>query len=84
MADRRLYVYRLEVEHPTDRPPPTPEWADGIEDYYPAWPVARRYLSQTGAERRARLLRSMGCTVTVTRSEPVVFGCANPQKEPEG
>lgn len=79
MSERPLYVYRLEVEHPEGEPPMPPGWADendrGVyERPPPTWPTTRRYLSQSGADARARLLRSMGCTVEVIRSRPVVFG----------
>lgn len=37
------------------------------------WPSVRCYLSRTGAEGRAKLLRRYGAVVEVQRSEPVVW-----------
>lgn len=75
MPERPVYVYRLEVEHPEGDAPIPASWADQPDSWSwtPQWPAARRYLSQSGAETRARLLRSMGCTVKIVRSQRVVF-----------
>lgn len=37
------------------------------------WPQARRYLSYSGARKRADLLRRYGCVVGIQRSEPIIW-----------
>lgn len=57
---RPTYVYRLKVETP-----------EGVPR---GWiPARRHFMSRSGAEDRARLLRSWGATVTIERSEPVTW-----------
>jgi hypothetical protein len=53
--DRPLYAYRLIVEYPP-----------GV-----VWPQTRRYLSLSGAKKRADLLRRYGCVVGIQRSERI-------------
>lgn len=73
---RKTYVYQLIVEYPEE-----PNW-DAVHSEFghsndPAWafrwPRPRKFLSQSFADRRAHLLRRLGCEVTVVRSEPVTF-----------
>ena len=74
--ERPLYAYRLEVEYPPgvgwSNPPEL--WED--EDDSPdsrgfQWPQTRRYLSYSGAKKRADLLRRYGCVVGIQRSERI-------------
>lgn len=76
MTGRKQYAYRLTVLLPDE---PTldewePAWHDleGTEEFY--WPRWQRYyFSASGAKKRADLLRKYGATVTVERSEPIVW-----------
>lgn len=76
---RPLYAYRLVVEYPdgVDWMNPPELWhqerAEGEHDGEDGfqWPNARRYLSYSGAKKRADLLRRYGCVVGIQRSEPI-------------
>lgn len=71
--DRPLYAYRLIVEYPEGEAPPQ-LWLDEYGDEPLAsfqWPQARRYLSYSGAKKRADLLRRYGCVVGIQRSERI-------------
>ncbi len=84
MSNRPLRVYRLDVTYPpgSRRPGWQPagwesRWApgpipDGEADYF-RWPAERRFLSRSGAMKRAALLRSYGAEVTVVASDPVTW-----------
>lgn len=78
------HVYRLAVKYPEGSLEPgwEPENWDGLPDDFSyaedpnvhfRWPRVKTYLSKTGAEARAKLLRSFGAAVTVQESEPVVW-----------
>lgn len=41
------------------------------------WPSRRNYLSRSGADTMADILRGYGCTVTIERSEPVAWPDVN-------
>ncbi len=72
---RPLYAYRLEVEYPAGDEPPTlwqEEYADEPHVVF-QWPQTRRYLSYSGARKRADLLRRYGCVVGIQRSEPITW-----------
>lgn len=83
---RTLRVYRLDVEYPPGsrepgwQPPGWEEnwdkhpefWGAGEEEFPPfRWPRVGRYLSKSGAGKRARTLRKLGAEVTVVSSRPV-------------
>lgn len=67
-------VYRIEVDIPEGFAPGVVDdsrFADGREPFVPP---RRLYLSKSGAEARAKLLRDIGLAdVRVVGSEPVVF-----------
>lgn len=70
-------VYRLDVQIPDDRrwpwqPPDYPLSLDP-DDRGWTWPARRMYLSRSGAMGAAARLRVWGATVTVNRSEPIVW-----------
>lgn len=75
MSGERL-VYRLDVTYPENT---GAGWEpDGWEDFIidpdsPGfqWPRVHLYLSRSGAEKRATLLRSYGAEVVVVASEPI-------------
>lgn len=76
------FVYRLDVIYPegSDDPDWAPEgWVEWQAPYSPDedgsffWPRVRPYLSRSGAEARAALLRKYGATVTVVQSNPVTW-----------
>lgn len=74
--DRPLYAYRLVVEYPEGvdslNPPHLWETDYGSEpNTYFQWPQTRRYLSYSGAKKRADLLRRYGCVVGIQRSERI-------------
>ncbi len=78
--DRPLYAYRLIVEYPEGvdyRNPPhlwepdVIEGVEGAEETSFSWPPPRRYLSYSGAKKRADLLRRYGCVVGIQRSERI-------------
>ncbi|WP_433357742.1 hypothetical protein ACQP25_44950 (plasmid) [Microtetraspora malaysiensis] len=88
MAERKTYLYRLNVEYP----PGSDEWGweppgwqhnpiaqvidpetGGHECASFSWPTVRPYLSQSAAKRRADLLRSYGAVVTIQRSQPIAW-----------
>lgn len=88
MPERKTYLYRLHVEYPPGSDElewEPPGWRDNPEHWdtdpetgapeprWFSWPTVRLYLSQTAAKRRADLLRSYGATVTVERSQPIVW-----------
>jgi hypothetical protein len=71
--DRPLYAYRLIVEYPEGEEPPKlwqEEFADEPHVMF-SWPQTRRYLSYSGAKKRADLLRRYGCVVGIQRSERI-------------
>lgn len=76
--DRPLYAYRLVVEYPAgvDSLNPPHLWEqeygdDPITARSFQWPQTRRYLSISGAKKRADLLRRYGCVVGIQRSERI-------------
>jgi hypothetical protein len=77
--DRPLYAYRLIVEYPegVDWLHPPHLWeqerAEGEHEHMDGfdWPQVRRYLSYSGAKKRADLLRRYGCVVGIQRSERI-------------
>jgi hypothetical protein len=73
--DRPLYAYRLIVEYPPGvdymNPPELWERDDDPDSPGFAWPRDRRYLSLSGAKKRADLLRRYGCVVGIQRSERI-------------
>lgn len=79
---RKLYAYRLVVEYPEGvdwrNPPegwePTPIGPDDESTF--AWPQRLRYLSKSGAEGRADLLRGWGCKVAIERSNEITWPSA--------
>jgi hypothetical protein len=75
--DRPLYAYRLVVEYPegVDWSNPPELWERDPDPEAPGfqWPQARRYLSYSGARKRADLLRRYGCVVGIQRSEPITW-----------
>lgn len=86
MSERKRYAYRLIVDYPEgiDWRNPPEAWNPG--DYYgfedgPSfhWPTPRVYFSRSGAKKRADLLESYGCSVTIERSNEVTWPSANPQ-----
>lgn len=84
-AERRTYAYRLDVTYPEGsnergwEPKDWDGWADEVagdldaSSIYFQWPSVKTYLSQSTAKRRADLLRKYGATVTIIRSEPIVW-----------
>lgn len=74
-----LYAYRLHVTYPegVDYMNPPEGWGArriaGDEWEYFAWPRVRPYLSRSGAKKRADLLTSYGCVVTIERSLPIAW-----------
>jgi hypothetical protein len=83
MSDRPVsdYVWRLVVEYPPSEPWPrggvpgnaaSYEFAEANDGNF-WWPRHTRYLTKQTAEKRADLLRKYGATVTVVRSEPIVW-----------
>lgn len=79
---RPVYVYRLEVEYPEGidwRNPPkgwVPNVIDGPEGQDVqlfTWPARKHYMSRSGAETRADILREWGCKVVINRSNPVTW-----------
>lgn len=79
---KRTFVYRLDIVYPpaSDAEDWAPEgWSfeaqdpdTGAWDPVPfGWPSERLFLSRSGAQHRADLLRGYGCTVTIHRSLPV-------------
>jgi hypothetical protein len=66
---RKTYVYALDVI--------LPEEPDLSGRDYPAtsfrWPRNRKFLSESAAHRRAKLLRGYGARVVVIRSAPIEF-----------
>ncbi len=73
--DRPLYAYRLIVEYPEGvdymNPPELWERDDDPDSPGFSWPRDRRYLSLSGAKKRADLLRRYGCVVGIQRSERI-------------
>lgn len=73
--DRPLYAYRLIVEYPdgVDYMNPPHLWERDPDPEAPGfqWPQTRRYLSYSGAKKRADLLRRYGCVVGIQRSERI-------------
>jgi hypothetical protein len=76
--DRPLYAYRLVVEYPAgvDALNPPHLWLEDRSEedtgeWYFGWPRDRRYLSYSGAKKRADLLRRYGCVVGIQRSERI-------------
>ncbi len=74
--DRPLYAYRLIVEYPegVDWTNPPHLWEeeygnDPLTSF--SWPQTHRYLSYSGAKKRADLLRRYGCVVGIQRSERI-------------
>jgi hypothetical protein len=88
VAERKVYLYRLNVTLPPEAADPEWEpqaWLDQLPPY-PAegappealegrfqWPRNRLYLSLSAAKRRAALFEKYGATVTVERSPPVTW-----------
>jgi len=79
---RKRYAYRLAVVYPdgVDWLHPPDAWVDTWKDEWGpdggpsfSWPVARVYFSRSGAKKRADLLESYGCTVTIERSNEVTW-----------
>ena len=61
-------IYRLEVWYPEKLPKePDESWGE----YFRPWPRERCYLSLSGAEHRAAMLRQHGCDVVIVRSKPI-------------
>lgn len=85
MAERRVYVYRLDVVYPegSDAPDWEPEgwepmWGTEPETGAPErqvfrWPASRHCLTLGTAQRWATRLRNWGCKVEIERSEPVAW-----------
>lgn len=83
MADRTLYVYRLEVTIPEESKAAGWRPAGYYDDLNLSgplqeddgslfrWPMRRFYLSGGSANNRASLLRKWGATVEIVRSKPV-------------
>jgi hypothetical protein len=82
---RKRYAYRLLVTYPElDDPWVGPDtdaaraWLaatnDPNGDQVWRWPAVKTYLSSTAANRKANLLRSLGCSVIVERSNPITWG----------
>ena len=81
------FVYRLDVTLPegADAPGWCPDgwmpqvWDDADGRYVQEfrWPRKRHCLSLSTANRWAQQLRSWGATVTIRRSEPVVWPATN-------
>lgn len=71
MSDRKRYAYRLNVVLP-DGPTVTDD-AVMDDDGWFHWPARRVYFDQRNANRRADLFRKYGATVTVERSDPIVW-----------
>jgi hypothetical protein len=72
----------LRVEYPEGIGPDNPPkgWVPLVYDHPEGqdiqtfhWPERKHYLSRSGAEGRASILRDYGCTVTIERSEPVAW-----------
>jgi hypothetical protein len=86
VADRKAYVYRLNVTLPPEAADPSwepgawleelPSYPEGgmspeaLEDGF-RWPRQRRFLSESGAKKQAGLFRKYGAEVTIERSAPV-------------
>jgi hypothetical protein len=81
-------LYRLDVVYPPgsdewrwappgwDDDPDNQEMEPDTGAWGPApfsWPAVRRYLSRSGAERRANLFRKYGAVVTVVASDPITW-----------
>lgn len=82
--DRKRYAYRLHVVYPELSDPWSGPDTDAARQWLAAisdpngdqawrWPAVKTYLSLTTANRKAALLRSLGCTVTVKRSNPITW-----------
>lgn len=80
--ERPTYVYKLKVTLPEGsnalgwEPDDWQGWdpdATHVDPDEPgfSWPSTRLYLSQSGANARARLFRKYGAAAEVVRSEPV-------------
>lgn len=80
----RVYVYRLDITYPEGSDDlgwePEGKWWEHQRSGYPPgpdvefhWPAEHLYLSSSGANKRAVMLRAWGATVTVMRSKPVEF-----------
>lgn len=84
-----VHVYRIDVEYPPGSRYPEEGWREwepegwepdfredevgGLSEVPFQWPNVRLYLSKSGAEARASLLRKYGAKATVVRSLPVVW-----------
>lgn len=74
-----MHAYRLVVEYPegvnATNPPPAWESSQIEIDEWDEfrWPRVHPYLSRSGAAKRADLLRSYGCTVTIEKSDPITW-----------
>lgn len=79
MSTSPLHAYRLVVEYPEGvndtNPPATWGRSQIADDEYDTfqWPRVHPYLSRSGAKKRADLLRSYGCTVTIEKSDPITW-----------
>ena len=87
VATRKAFVYRLDIKYPegSDEEDWEPEgewwqytWQYTRSGYSPdpadaefSWPAEHLYLSASGADKRAYMLRKWGATVNVVRSKPV-------------
>ena len=83
-ADRKRYAYRLHVTYPELSDPrggpdtdAAREWLASTNDPFGEqvwrWPAVKTYLSPSTANRKATLLRSLGCSVVVERSNPITW-----------
>ena len=76
---QKTHVYRLDITYPPGSTTPgwEPEgWDDDEhnnsgENGWFRWPKERMFLSASGAENRAGLLRHYGAAVSIRRSKPV-------------
>lgn len=77
--NRPLFAYRLRVQYPEGvnhmHPPEAWKSRQTAEDEWETfqWPRVRSYISYSGAKRRADLLTSYGCVVTIERSLPITW-----------
>lgn len=87
MAERKRYAYRLAVTYPEGvdwRNPPAAwepanwgSWTEDAPSFY--WPAPRVYFSRSGAKKRADLLVSYGCVVTIERSNEITWPDSYPK-----
>lgn len=81
---RPVHVFRLDVTYPEGSRGPgwePPGWVDyvvtngpdggALENAEFRWPAERMFLSRSGANQRAKLLRGYGAKVTLVPSLPV-------------